>query len=138
MPRKTDGEKIDDLLVKTAALDARLIGHDQQFETLSELVKKAQDIAGVHLEKITSVEKEVIVLVDLKGRVGAIASIREDLVAIKKDLDGLKSWKDEQKKERDEAARRKWAFGPNLVAALVSGIISVGIALLVWWLNRPR
>ena len=97
MSRKTDGEKVDELVVLTADLAARLVSLDDRFKALAELLQRATDTAGVHLEKITSVEKQVVVLVDLKGSVSAIASIREDLIGIKKDVESLKSWKDEKK-----------------------------------------
>ena len=74
-------------------------------------------------------------LVDLKGTLVTLASIEKDLVAFRKDLESLQKWKDEMKTERDEAARRLWAFGPNLLAAIISGLISLGVALLVVWLR---
>ncbi len=68
----------------------------------------------------------------------SLGDIQWNHIGIKKDVDVLGKWKDELKKERDEAARRIWAFGPNIVGAIISGIISFVTAMLVVWLNKPQ
>ncbi len=79
---------------------------------------------------------------DLKGTVAIIARMREDLISIKKDIDNFQSWKGEQKKEKEEAIRRWWSFGPNITAALIGGFITlVGILIsvgLTFLINRTK
>ena len=137
MAAKTNTEKIDDLLALTANLSSRLDVHDEQIKGIVEGLKKGADTTEGHTSKITVIEQQ-LVLVDLKGCAAAITVIEQELVAFKKDLESLKSWKDEQKKERDEFWRRAWALLPNLLAAVVGGLISLGIGLLIWWLNKPK
>lgn len=64
--------------------------------------------------------------------------MRLDLLALRKDVDALTKARDDARREREEGTRRLWAFGPNLLAAVVAGAISLGCSLLVWWLARPR
>ena len=52
----------------------------------------------------------------------------KDIALLKRELADIQKWKDEQKKERDEVSRRLWAFGPNLVGAIVSGLIAFVVA----------
>src|SRR5688572_20169982 len=93
MPRKTDGEKIDELKDRSANMDERLNAHARALDGLSELQEKLRDL-------LTKVEK--------------------DLALLNQTCDGLKEWKAEVKKEKEEASRRKAAFGPTLTAALIS------------------
>jgi hypothetical protein len=50
------------------------------------------------------------------------------IALLKREVEELKKWKEDQKKEHDEHGRRLWAFGPNLLAAII-GIIGVFISL---------
>ena len=110
MARKTDGEKVDELKDAVALLTERLqntVDDLQSFEDkLSEL---ARGLADLRRED----EKEIALM--------------------KRELEDLKKWKDEQKKEHDEWGRRVWAFGPNVTGAIVSGIIA---ALVAYFISR--
>jgi hypothetical protein len=44
----------------------------------------------------------------------------KEIALLKRDIEDLKKWKDDEKKAADERSRRLWAFGPNLVAAIIS------------------
>lgn len=44
---------------------------------------------------------------------------------------------EELKKEKEERARRFWAFGPNVTAAIISSIVAlIGIAIN-YYLRKP-
>ena len=48
---------------------------------------------------------------------------------LKREVEDLKKWKDEQKKDRDEKARRLWSFGPNIAGAIATALLSVFISI---------
>jgi hypothetical protein len=52
-------------------------------------------------------------------------------------VEAIQKWKDELKKEKEEATRRWWSFGPNITAALISGAITlIGIGIS-YYLRKP-
>jgi hypothetical protein len=53
-----------------------------------------------------------------------------ELALLKRDVEGLKKWKEELKRDRAEHARRAWAFGPNVAGALVNVFLSALVAYL--------
>jgi hypothetical protein len=135
---KTNTQRIETLEGRAETVLARIEVHEAQIKGILEVLKKGTDVTEGHTSKITVIEQQLLVLVDLKGSLAILATIDKDIVALKKDVEGLSKWREELKKERDEAARRLWAFGPNVVAAVISGMMSLAVALLVLWLNRPR
>jgi hypothetical protein len=138
---KNNTERIETLESQAASLSARLDVYDTLIKAITELLKKCADDSEGHGSKITVIEQHLL-FVDLKGTVAMIASIKENLVAITKDIENLQSWRGEQKKEKEEATRRWWSFGPNITAALIGGFITIiGIAInigLNYYLNKPR
>ena len=104
-------------------------------------------------DKVERLEESVTVLKERNRFLEqAIAKLQADnlessrrLVALEKALalqeqkaamqfDSLQSWKAEQKKREEEWGRRAWSFGPNLVAAVLSVVLSVIAA----WLTARR
>ena len=138
---KTNTQRIEDLEGRVVGISARFDAFEMLIEKLDEQLRKYVDASEEHRSKITIVEQQLII-VDLKSVVAWIVSAKETLVAIKKDIENLQSWKGEQKKEKDEAIRRWWSFGPNITAALIGGFITiVGVAVnvgLTYYLNRQR
>ena len=138
MADKTNTTKIEELQELAGNLVARLDVHDVRLGSIIESLKKYQEATEGHNAKIIVVEQQLLVLVDLKSLVVAVATIDKDLALLRKDVEGLGKWKEDLKKERDEKARRWWAFGPNITAALIS-IIGSGIVMaLNYWFNKPR
>ena len=110
MARKTDGEKIDELKDAVAQLTERLQnGIDDLNSFEDKLTELARSLADLRRED------------------------EKDIALLKRELEELKKWKDEQKKEHDEWGRRAWAFGPNVIGAVVSGIIA---ALVAYFISR--
>ncbi len=111
----------------------------------TERINELERLAALLNERLDATRKE------LEGETAARADVAKDLADLRKDFGewktqfallqrdfaGLSQWKEELKKEKEETARRLWAFGPNFVAAIMSGIISLLVALLVLWLNKP-
>ena len=138
---KNNTQRIETLESQAASLSARLDVYDTLINAINELLKKCADASEGHGSKITVIEQHLH-FVDLRGTVAIIASMREDLISIKKDIENFQSWKGEQKKEKEEAIRRWWSFGPNITAALIGGFITlVGILIsvgLTFFINRTK
>lgn len=102
------GDKVDELQ-RTAAtlierLDNALKSLDAVYEAQRETARELGDLRRQH-------EMEIALL--------------------KRELEEFKKWKDEQRKERDERSRRLWAFGPNILAAVIGGLIAAAVAYFV-------
>jgi chromosome segregation ATPase len=137
MAGKDNTTRIEILESQAANVSGRLAVFDFQLKVISDLLKKYSEASEGHGSKITVIEQQLLVLADLKPLVGSITALEKELVAIKKDLEAFGKWRDEQKREREEFTRRKWAFGPNITAAIIGGLMSLGTALLVLKLKGP-
>ena len=142
---KTNTQRIESLETQAADLSARLDvidktieGIDKAIEGVGKLLSKCSEAAEGHGSKIIVIEQQVLLITDLKAAVAAIAPLKEELVAVRKDIESLQNWKAEQKKEKEEGARRLWAFGPSITAALISGFITLVGLLINFGLNRAK
>jgi hypothetical protein len=108
MPRKTDGEKIDEL------------------EKLGERLTERIDTTRKELEAVYDAHSETA---------RAVADMRREydrqITLLTREVEELRSWKADTKKHSEEWSRRLWAFGPNLLAAVVGGLIAAAVAYLV-------
>ena len=102
------GDKVEELQRIVAIMSERT---ERVLESLDELYEGQKAIARELSELRREHEKEIALL--------------------KREVEDLKQWRAEQKKERDERDRRLWAFGPNVLGALISGLISAVVAYLV-------
>jgi hypothetical protein len=135
---KNTTQRIETLESQAAQFATRLEVHDTLINRLNQVLEKTDEATQGHHAKILVIEQQLLVLVELKSAMSAFASIEKELVAVKKDLETLHKWREELKKEKEEATRRWWSFGPNITAALISGVITLlGIALN-YWLSKPR
>ena len=135
---RTNTQRIEDLESLTANLSARLDVHDFALKNLTDLLTRAEQSVSAATVRLAVVDVQVTDIGTLKVAIENLRGLEMELALLRKDVEGLKSWKEDVKKERDEASRRRWAFGPNVVAAIISGIISLGIALLVVSLNKSK
>ena len=74
----------------------------------------------------------------MKAAIAELRAIQVKLALLEKDIEAINKWKEDQKKEREEGARRFWAFGPSLVSAIISAIVSGSLFFLARWLNQPK
>ena len=141
MPGKTNTDRIETLESKAANLSARLDVHDTLIQGLKAVLDKGTVATEGHTSKITVIEEKLLVLVDLKAIQTAIIAVEKENLGIRKGIEALQKWKDELKKEKEEAIRRWWSFGPNITAAIISGIITlIGVGINVgvsYWLKKP-
>lgn len=108
MPRKSDGEKIDALERSVSQLIERLDNTIRSLDSLSASHEKTADAGQNHRRET-----------------------ERELALAKRELEDLKKWKEEFKREREEHSRRTWAFGPNVVGALVNGVLAALVAYFV-------
>ena len=108
MPRKTDGDKIDELEKLGASLTVQI----------ASAVKELEAVFDAHSETAKTV-------------IGLQREFEKEVALLKREIEEFKRWKEDQKKAREEQSRRLWAFGPNLLAALISGLISAAVAYFV-------
>jgi hypothetical protein len=108
MARRTDGEKIDELQQLVAALTTRL------------------DVAVKEIDAVYDAQSAITQSVNDLRR-----DVEKTILLLNREIADLKKWNDERKTEQDERARRWWAFGPNIVAAFLSGIIAFLVAYFV-------
>jgi len=138
---KNNTQRIENLESHAATLSARLDVFDKMIDGIDKLLEKCSKTTEGHDEQITVIHQQLL-FVDLKQTLATLSSLKEDMVAVRKDIESLNAWRDERKREKDEASRRRWAFGPNIVAALISGAISIlGVGLgvgLTYYLNRKQ
>jgi DNA repair ATPase RecN len=135
---KNNTQRIETLESQAANIVARLDVQDTQLKGITEGLKKSTDSTQGHSAKLTVIEERLLVLVELKGSLGVVTSLDKDLALLKKDLEILQQWKTDLKKEKDEATRRWWSFGPNISAAIISGIITLSGIAFNYWLNKPK
>lgn len=105
MPRKTDGEKLD---------------------VLDNLVAKL-------VERLNTVVESVGKLFALQSATDrAVADLRREhereLALLKRDIEELRVWRDEQKKAGDERGKKLAAFGPPVLGALVNVLLAAVVA----------
>lgn len=134
MPRKTDGEKIDEMGRELGALDK---------------------LVAVLLERLDKVTETLATLIEAqKETTQAINDLRRDhekeVAVLKRDLEELRRWTEQngtaelktevgvlkEKSAKMEAAQermgnRAWSIVPNVVGAVVSGLIAALVAYFV-------
>ncbi len=108
MARKTDGEKIDELQQLGAALTERV----------NTAFKELEATGKAHSETVKA-------LADLRRE------FEKETAVLKRDIESLKKWNDDQKREREEVSRKLWAFGPNALGAVINGLIAAAVAYLI-------
>jgi hypothetical protein len=135
---KNNTQRIETLEDRAANMEAQLRVHDTQIDGIVEVQTKGATSTEGHTKQITIIEQQILVLGDLKTALTAITELQRDLALLKKDIDNLKSWKDEQKKQQDESARRLWAFGPNITAGILTVVLTLAMNLFFRWYDTHK
>ena len=101
MPRKTDGDKIDEM----------------------------EKVIATFNEPLDNVRQELkAATVGLGDTMKLLADLKTEILLLRRDIEGIEKWKDDLKKEKDESARRFWAFGPNVAGAIVNVLLGAAIS----------
>lgn len=130
MPSKTLEDKVDDLTKLVA-------GHVEQFRALDGQLSGIVAEKGELAKELAAFSKSLVVIEqqtkDLRGwkeGFGTIDQLKVDLALLRKEIEDLKKWQEEVKKQKGEWGRRLWALAGPLLGA------TVGWALA--YFSRPK
>lgn len=105
MPRRTDGEKIDELEKLVATLQERLNFALQLIEELFAVHSKGSEVT-------TDVRRQV----------------ERELLLHSKEIESLKDWKKEQKQATEERGKKLFSLGPPVLGAIVNVVFAAIVA----------
>jgi hypothetical protein len=77
-------------------------------------------------------------VIDVREYLEELATIKADLVGVKKGVEVLGQRSQEEKKGNEEHTRHRRSYGPAVASALVGGLMALAGVLLTYWLNRPK
>jgi hypothetical protein len=98
MARKSDGEKIDELISLFAVLDEQVKNLRKEVASIDAIQKKTSD-------DLTTFRRES----------------EKETALLRREIDDLRNWKEER-------GRRLWNFGPTLLGSLIGGIVAFVVA----------
>jgi len=102
------GDKVEELQRNTAAL----------VERVDNVIKTLAETRDAHSETVRTVA-------DLRRE------HEREIALHRREIEDLKLWRFELKKEREELSRKVWSFGPSIVGALVGGIMAATVAYFI-------
>lgn len=134
MPRKTDGEKIDELEKTVAALIERSENDDARIARLTEDVEKAQqaersaaqalnDLRRDHDREIALLKRELEEQRKWTEKNG-VGELKTEIGLLKEKVAKLEA-------ANERGGNRAWSVVPNILGAIVSSGIAAVVAFLV-------
>ena len=87
------------------------------------LEKRNEELSKKH-DKLEDDQKRTLQLFNDSRR-----ELEKENLLLKQEIESFSSWREQQKKDRDEKDRRLWAFGPNIAGAIVTAVLSIIISL---------
>ncbi|MBX9583820.1 MAG: hypothetical protein K2X87_26260 [Gemmataceae bacterium] len=108
MPRRTDGDKIDELQQFAATAQARIEGILLRLDQHDMKQERAAD-----------------------GFQGFRREVAVELVALKGELAALREAQARSDTAREKAAGRAWSVVPNVAGAVVNGLLAAAVAYFV-------
>ena len=87
---------------------------DNLTDRMNALGKTLDELNAEHRRTLQALNDYRVAVLDSMNK------LKEENLYLKRDVEELKKWKDDQKKEKEESSRRKWAFGPNIVGAIIT------------------
>jgi hypothetical protein len=124
------GEEVKRLQETSAALLERV---RSQARAIRKVEDAHAETARILADLRRDSEREIALLMqEIESRAIHLRAEQErELAALRREIEELKNWKAETKKQGEEWSRRIWAFGPNLVAAVIGGLIAAGFAYFI-------
>jgi hypothetical protein len=103
---------------------------------LGDKVAELEKRAATHTERLDYTLKTLDAVYDAHNEAARdLANLRreyeKEIALLKREVEELMSWRADRKRQDEEWSRRLWAFGPNLLAAVVGGLIAAGIAYFI-------
>ncbi len=118
MPSKTLEDKVDDLTRVMASLEQQVQALKGQFDGInSEKGDLVREVASSG-RLLAVIEQQLKDLRGWKDGFGSIDQLKIDLAVARNELDDLKMWQGEVKKQKDEWGRRLWALISSIIVAL--------------------
>jgi hypothetical protein len=107
-------------------------------KTNTEKITELEKLGATLLVRLDAALKEVEVVDNAHSETArSVADLRreyeKEIALLKREIEDLKKWKEDQKKAGEERSRRLWAFGPNDVAAVISVF---GAAAVAYFISR--
>lgn len=119
MPSKTNEDKIDELtkivselVAQFRALDGQLAGMVAEKGELSKEVASFGKLLAV-------LDQQIKDLRGWKDSFGSFDQLKVELALVRKEIEDLKKWQEEVKKQKDEWGKRIWALVGPLLGATV-------------------
>ncbi len=107
-------------------LTERVTNYNKLLEELKTAHKQTAQTLIDHLLNYTAEIGRLLHAVEVLNNLIDRQQKAEDKIAtLKSAWDELAGWKERQEKEQEERRRRWWAFGPNLVAAIITFVGSI-------------
>jgi len=103
---------------------------------LGDKVERLQETVAGLVEQVSTVRDRGNALYAAHSETARIvADLRreheKEVALLKREIEELRGWKADQKRQGEKWSRRWWAFGPNLFAAVVGGLIAAAIAYFI-------
>ena len=107
-------------------------------KTNTEKITELEKLGATLVERLDTALKEVEVVDRAHSETArVVADLRreyeKEIVLLKREVEDLKKWKEDQKKAGEERSRRLWSFGPNVVGAVISFL---GAAVIAYFISR--
>jgi len=131
MPSRTLEDKVDDLTKLVATLTQQVRTLEAQLDGITtERADLAREV-GANGRSLAVLEQQLKELRGWKDGFGSVDELKVEQALTRHDLEELKKWQEEIKKQTDEWSRRIWTLISGIIIALVS--LAVG-----YYLRSPR
>lgn len=134
MPRKTDGEKVDELEKTVAALLERMKGGEDQTARLSGELKQAQQNEREAVHALNDFRREhdrEVALLKRELEEQRKWAEKNGVGELKNELGVLKEKTAKLEAANERTGNRAWSVVPNIVGALLSSGIAAVVAFFV-------
>ncbi len=99
---------------------------------LGDKVEELQKDVATLWERLDTAVKTLGGVIDTQRRLAdMLRDVEKESALLKREVEELRKWKDDQKKRDEEFSRRLWAFGPNLLGEIVGGLIAAAVTYFI-------
>ena len=123
-------DKVDDLTKLASGLVEQMRAFEGRLEGSASHQAEVSREIGSFGKSLAVIEQQLKDLRSWKDGFGSVDQLKIDLALLRKELDELKRWQEEVKKQKDEWGRRLWALFSAIVVALIGWAIG--------YFSRPK
>jgi DNA anti-recombination protein RmuC len=118
--------RADDVKSLVDTLTERVNNFIKLFDELNTAHKQAAQLLTDHRLKYTEEIGRLMRAVEaLENLTDRQQSAEHTIATLKIACSELSGWKERQEREQEERRRRWWAFGPNIIAAIITSVGSI-------------